>query len=99
MKKFFKKLFHKEVPISLRPSYFPFVEPGLELFIKLGDRWLEVMGAGMVHPEVFEAVGYAPGEWQGFAFGMSLERIAMIKWKIPDIRMFYDGDLRFIRQF
>ena len=85
--------------MRLRPSYFPFVEPGLEVDIKMGNQWLEVMGAGMVHQKVFTAVGYVPGQWQGFAFGMGLERLAMLKYKIPDIRLFYSGDLRFINQF
>lgn len=96
---FFRRLFKKEIPVRLRPSFFPFVEPGLEVDIKLGDFWLEVMGAGMVHPKVFEAARYNPEEWQGFAFGVGVERLAMIKYKIPDIRLFYSGDLRFVRQF
>ena len=115
---FFKRLFKKDLAIRLRPSYFPFVEPGLEVdvaCVKCGGKgylrdggactlckesgWLEVMGAGMVHPHVFEAAGYNPRELQGFAFGLGLERIAMIKYNIPDIRLFYSGDLRFIKQF
>ncbi|MDE2000976.1 MAG: phenylalanine--tRNA ligase subunit alpha [Patescibacteria group bacterium] len=108
---FFKRLFKKDVSIRLRPSYFPFVEPGLDVdveCVKCGGKgcnickdsgWLEVMGAGMVHPHVFEAAGYGPHEYQGFAFGLGLERIAMIKYNIPDIRLFYSGDLRFIKQF
>lgn len=63
------------------------------------DGWLEMMGAGMVHPNVFKAVGYVPGEWQGFAFGMGLDRLAMMKYKINDIRLLYSGDLRFLQQF
>lgn len=108
---FFKRLFKKNVVIRLRPSYFPFVEPGLEVDVKCvrcGGKgcglckesgWLEVMGAGMVHPKVFEAAGYNPRDFRGFAFGLGLERIAMIKYNIPDIRLFYSGDLRFIKQF
>ncbi len=108
---FFKRLFAKEVHIRLRPSYFPFVEPGLEVDVECvrcsgkgcglckESGWLEVMGAGMVHPRVFEAAGYNPHEYQGFAFGFGLDRIALIKYNIPDIRMFYSGDLRFIKQF
>lgn len=96
---FFNRFFSRPVEIQIRPSYFPFVEPGLEVAIKWNDKWLEVMGAGMVHQKVFEAAGYIPNEWQGFAFGVGLERLAMIKYKIPDIRMFYNGDLRFIKQF
>lgn len=96
---FFKKLFDRSVAIRFRPSYFPFVEPGLEVDVKLGDKWLEVMGAGMVHPKVFDAVKYNPKFVKGFAFGLGLERLAMIKYKIPDIRMFYENDLRFLKQF
>jgi len=96
---FFKKLFGRDLRLRFRPSYFPFVEPGLEVDIKLGDKWLEVMGAGMVHPKVFDAVKYNPKLVRGFAFGLGLERLAMIKYKVPDIRMFYDGDMRFLRQF
>ena len=96
---FFKKLFDRSVVVRFRPSYFPFVEPGLEVDIKLGDKWLEVMGAGMVHPKVFDAVKYNPKFVKGFAFGMGLERLAMIKYKIPDIRMFYENDMRFLKQF
>jgi phenylalanyl-tRNA synthetase alpha chain len=111
IQEFFRRLFKKNLEIRLRPSYFPFVEPGLEVDIqcvKCGGKgcnickesgWLEVMGAGMVHPRVFEAVHYNPHDLQGFAFGLGLERIAMIKYNIPDIRLFYSGDLRFIKQF
>lgn len=96
---FFRKFFNRPMEIRLRPSFFPFTEPSLEVDIKMGDKWLEVMGAGMVHQKVFAAVGYVPKEWQGFAFGFGLERMAMIKYNIPDIRLFYSRDLRFIRQF
>ena len=96
---FFKRLFGRETEIRFRPSYFPFVEPGLEVDMKWGGRWLEVMGAGMVHPAVFDHARYNPKEVQGFAFGLGLERLAMIKYKIDDIRLFYSGDLRFIKQF
>ena len=121
MQEFFSRLFSsgggsasggkKNVKIRLRPSYFPFVEPGLEVdveCVKCGGKgcgickesgWLEIMGAGMVHPKVFEAAHYNPRDWQGFAFGLGLERIAMIKYNIPDIRLFCSGDLRFIKQF
>jgi phenylalanyl-tRNA synthetase alpha chain len=96
---FFNKFFGQKIEMRFRPSYFPFVEPGLEVDVKLGDRWLEVMGAGMVHQAVFDAVKYNPKQVRGFAFGLGLERVAMIKYGIPDIRMFYDGDLRFLNQF
>ncbi len=96
---FLKKLFGSEIEFELRPSYYPFTEPSVDVYMKWRGRWLEVAGAGMVHPKVFEAVSYNPYEWQGFAFGFGLNRLAMIKYKIPDIRLFYNGDLRFIRQF
>ncbi len=99
---FFKKFFNDpNMQFRFRPSYFPFVEPGVEVDIKRkGDsKWLEVMGAGMVHRNVFRDAGYNPDTVQGFAFGMGTDRLAMLKYKIPDIRMFYNGDLRFVRQF
>jgi phenylalanyl-tRNA synthetase alpha chain len=105
VEEFFRKFFNQKVEFRYRPSYFPFVEPGLEVDIKLTtgdkneDKWLEVMGAGMVHRKVFEIVNYDLDKVQGFAFGLGLDRLAMIKYKIPDIRLFYSGDLRFIKQF
>lgn len=96
---FFKALFGDRAKIRLRPSYFPFVEPGFEVDMHGPKGWLEMMGAGMVHPNVFKAVGYNPSDWTGFAFGIGLDRIAMMKYKIDDIRLFYGGDLRFLRQF
>ncbi len=99
VEEFFKKLFGPKVKFRFRPVYFPFVEPGLEADIKFGSEWLEVMGAGMVHRKVFDAVRYNQDQVQGFAFGMGPDRLAMIKYNIPDIRLFYSGDLRFIKQF
>lgn len=100
VEEFFKKFFPKEkIEFRYRPSYFPFVEPGLEVIIKYQNKWFEIAGAGMVHKRVFEYAHYNPREWQGFAFGMGLDRLAMIKYRIPDIRLFYSGDLRFINQF
>jgi len=96
---FFKALFGESAKIRLRPSYFPFVEPGFEVDMYGPKGWLEMMGAGMVHPNVFKAAGYNPSDWTGFAFGIGLDRIAMMKYKIDDIRLFYGGDLRFLRQF
>ncbi len=101
---FCKKFFGTDVKLRFRPSYFPFVEPGLEVDIQLQKgpwkgKWLEVMGAGMVHPKVFDAVKYNPKFVKGFAFGLGLERFAMIKYNIPDIRMFYENDMRFLKQF
>ncbi|MCH7604616.1 phenylalanine--tRNA ligase subunit alpha [Patescibacteria group bacterium] len=111
IQEFYQRFFEKPVNIRLRPSYFPFVEPGFEVdmsCILCGGKgcsgcghsgWLEMMGAGMVHPNVFKAVKYNPKNWQGFAFGMGLDRLAMMKFKIGDIRLFRSGDLRFLRQF
>lgn len=96
---FFKKFFSKKIEFRYRPSYFPFTEPSLEVDIKIGNKWLEVMGAGMVSRYVFEAVKYDIKKVRGFAFGMGLDRLAMIKYKVPDIRMFYENDLRFLKQF
>lgn len=97
---FFKKFFKQKIEFRYRPSYFPFVEPGIEVDIKLkGGKWLEVMGAGMVHRNVFDAVKYNHTELQGFAFGMGLDRLAMIKYGVPDVRLFYSGDIRFTKNF
>jgi len=111
IQEFFSRLFKKKITVRLRPSFFPFVEPGFEVDISCvacagagcsickKSGWLELAGAGMVHQNVFKAAGYAPGEWQGFAFGFGIDRIAMMKYKIPDIRLFHSGDLRFLKQF
>lgn len=98
---FFDELYGTDMEVRLRPSYFPFVEPGVEVDMRPvgADNWVEIMGAGMVHPNVLEAVGIDSSEWQGFAFGMGLDRIAMLKHSIPDVRLFYGADLRFIQQF
>ena len=99
IEKFLKKLFGEKTEFEFRPSYYPFVEPGVDVYMKWNNHWLEVAGSGMVHPQVFRSVGYDPYKWQGFAFGFGINRLAMIKYKIPDIRLFYNGDLRFIKQF
>lgn len=105
---FFKRFFGGEVEVRLRPSFFPFVEPGLEVDMrltgadapaKLKDRWIEIMGAGMVHPNVIRNAGIDPETYQGFAFGMGIDRLAVMKYGIPDIRLLYNGDLRVVNQF
>ena len=97
---FLKKLFgDKKVELRFRPGYFPFVEPGVEVDALLNGRWIEIAGAGMVHPRVLKNVNLNPDEWQGFAFGVGIDRVAMIKYKIDDIRLFYGNDLRFLNQF
>lgn len=108
---FLKRIFGKDVEVRFRASYFPFVEPGIEVDMtcfscggvgcgmckKTG--WLEILGAGMVHPSVLSRCGVNPNIYQGFAFGMGLERIAMLLYGIEDVRLFHSGDLRLIRQF
>lgn len=99
LQEFFRKFFEKQVSIRLRPSYFPFTEPSFEVDMAYNGGWIEIMGAGMVHPNVLKAVNIDSKEWQGFAFGMGVDRLAMMKYKINDIRLFYSGDLRFLQQF
>jgi len=99
---FLNEFFKKDVEVRFHQSYFPFTEPSVEVFMKLKGKWIEVGGAGMVHPNVFKAVKYippGPDSWQGFAFGMGLDRLVMIKHDIDDVRLLYGGDLRFLKQF
>ena len=91
---FIERVYGPGVEYRLRPGYFPFVEPGFEVDLKFNGRWLEVLGAGMVHPRVLEHVGIDPTEYSGFAFGIGIDRMAMMKWGIDDIRLLYQGDLR-----
>ena len=101
----FRELMGAETKIRFRPHYFSYTEPSFEidfsnaLVRKLGKEWLEIAGCGMVHPAVFENVGYDPEVWTGWAFGFGIERIAMIRYGINDIRLFYENDVRFLRQF
>jgi len=108
---FFAQFFGKEMKIRLRPSYFPFVEPGFEFDISCTNcdgkgcstcsqtGWIEIGGAGMVHQNVFETTEYKKGEYQGFAWGFGIDRLAMMKYKIDDVRLFHSGDVRFTKQF
>ena len=99
---FVHRFFGPETRLRFRPSYFPFTEPSAEVDIKFeqaGGEWLEILGAGMVDPEVFKAVGYDTDCWQGFAFGMGVERLAMLKYGIDNLQLFYENDLRFLKQF
>ena len=98
---FVKKMFGSDRKMRWRPSYFPFTEPSAEVDIwdEQRNQWMEILGCGMVDPEVFKSVGYDPKVWRGYAFGMGVERIAMLKHGIDDIRLFYSGDIRFLRQF
>jgi phenylalanyl-tRNA synthetase alpha chain len=101
---FARAFFGPDAEVRLVPSYFPFTEPSAEFYMKIALRpdrpaqWIELGGCGMVDPAVFEAVGYDPEEWTGFAFGFGIERIAMGRWGVPDIRMLFENDLRFLDQ-
>ena len=101
----FKELLGDEVKLRFRPHYFSYTEPSFEIDFaspmvkKMGKDWLELAGCGMVHPQVFETVGYDPEIWTGWAFGFGIERIAMLRYEIADIRLFYENDTRFLKQF
>jgi phenylalanyl-tRNA synthetase alpha chain len=106
-----KELFGEDRKVRFRPSFFPYTEPSAEMDISCAScggsgcamckhsGWLEILGSGMVHPFLFEAVGYDPERYTGFAFGMGIERVALLKWGVEDIRLFYENDLRFLEQF
>ena len=100
---FAKEMFGEETKIRMRPSYFPFTEPSAEVDVSCnickGTGWLEIMGCGMVDPNVLEASGIDSKEYSGFAFGMGVERIAMLKWQVKDLRHYFENDVRFLREF
>ena len=110
LEQFFSAYFGTSVKTRFRASHFPFTEPSAEVDIQCswvdgqlkvgeGDGWLEVLGSGMVHPKVLQSAGVDPSQWQGFAFGMGIDRIAMLKYGIPDLRAFFDADLRWLRHY
>jgi phenylalanyl-tRNA synthetase alpha chain len=110
LEEFFSAFFGTTVKTRFRASHFPFTEPSAEVDIQCsweggsvkvgeGDDWMEVLGSGMVHPNVLKAGGIDPAEWQGFAFGMGIDRMAMLKYGIPDLRAFFDSDLRWLRHY
>ena len=111
LEEFVKAYFEVDnVELRFRASHFPFTEPSAEVDIRCsweggtlkvgeGDDWLEILGSGMVHPKVLQSAGVDPNEWQGFAFGMGIDRIAMLKYGIPDLRAFFDSDLRWLRHY
>lgn len=109
LEQFFAKLFAgASVEVRFRPSFFPFVEPGVEVDMrlvgehvpeKLRGKWIEMMGAGMIHPNVLKNAGVDPKQYQGFAFGMGLDRLALLRWGIDDVRHMHSADLRFVNQF
>ena len=107
---FLQQFFETDLKIRLRPSYFPFTEPSAEVDIRCswdngqlkigeGDDWMEILGSGMIHPKVLQAGGIDPDQWQGFAFGMGIDRLAMLKYGIPDLRAFFDSDLRWLKHY
>jgi len=97
---FLRNFFERdELKVRFRPSFFPFTEPSAEIDMSFGDGWLEIAGAGQVHPNVLTAVGIDPERYQGFAFGMGADRLTMLRYGIDDLRLFYENDLRFLRQF
>jgi phenylalanyl-tRNA synthetase alpha chain len=97
---FFQKFFEDDrLRIRFRPSFFPFTEPSAEIDMSFGDGWLEVGGCGMVHPSVLRNVGIDPERWQGFAFGLGPDRLTMLRYGVKDLRLFFENDLRFLRQF
>jgi len=97
--RFLQALFGSDVAVRFRPSYFPFVEPGGEIDIHRNGRWMEVLGCGMIHPVVFENVGYDPERVSGFAFGMGVDRMAMLLYGIDNIKQLYENDVRLLTQF
>ena len=105
VEEFLRVFFERDLKVRFRPSYFPFTEPSAEVDIEWGReqdgsiKWLEVMGCGMVHPKVFEYCGIDSEEYRGFAFGLGVERLAMLRYGVKDLRMFFENDLRFLRQF
>jgi len=109
LEQFFAKLFGgASVEVRFRPSFFPFTEPSVEVDMrlvgaevpdKLRDKWIEMMGAGIIHPNVLAAAGVDPKKYQGFAFGMGLDRLALLRWGIDDVRLMHSADLRFVNQF
>jgi phenylalanyl-tRNA synthetase alpha chain len=97
---FVSKFFERQVELRFRPSYFPFTEPSAEVDVRSeSGRWLEILGCGMVHPNVLRNVNIDPAEWRGYAFGMGVERLTMLRYGVDDLRAFFENDLRFLEQF
>ena len=96
---FVESFFERDARLRFRASYFPFTEPSAEVDILWGERWLEILGCGMVHPDVLRNAGIDPEIFTGYAFGMGVERLAMLRYEVRDLRTFYENDLRFLRQF
>jgi phenylalanyl-tRNA synthetase alpha chain len=96
---FLHNFFEQDLEIRFRPSYFPFTEPSAEVDVKGKNGWLEVLGCGMVHPTVLKSMGVDPDKYSGFAFGMGIERLTMLRYDVNDLRSFFENDLRFLKQF
>jgi len=96
---FLREFFGEDTEMRFRPSFFPFTEPSIEVDIKWKDKWLELLGGGLTHPDVLRAAGLDPTKWQAFAFGVGIDRLVMMKYGVDDIRHLYSGDLRFVNQF
>jgi len=96
---FAHRMFGKDAKVRFRPSFFPFTEPSAEYDVWFNGKWMEISGCGMVHPNVFEAVGIDPEKYTGYAFGMGIDRVAMLKYDVKDIRLFFENDIRFLNQF
>lgn len=99
LKKYLKEMFGDEIDVRFRPHHYPFVEPGIDVDMKYKGRWLEVLGSGMIHPNVIKNMGLDPNKYSGFAFGMGIDRMVMLKWNIDEIRLLRGGDLKFLKQF
>jgi phenylalanyl-tRNA synthetase alpha chain len=97
---FIERFFERKVSLRFRPSYFPFTEPSAEVDIRSeSGNWIEILGCGMVHPNVLSNLGIDPEEFTGYAFGVGVERLAMLHYGVNDLRLFFDNDLQFLRQF
>jgi phenylalanyl-tRNA synthetase alpha chain len=97
---FLNHFFEADMQVRFRPSYFPFTEPSAEVDVMGSNgKWLEVLGCGMVHPNVLKAVNIDPEQYTGFAFGMGVERLTMLRYEVSDLRAFFENDLRFLKQF
>jgi phenylalanyl-tRNA synthetase alpha chain len=97
---FVEAFFERKIELRFRPSYFPFTEPSAEVDLRWeSDKWLEILGCGMVHPNVLEGAGIDPEKYSGYAFGIGIERLAMLRYDVSDLRVFFENDLRFLRQF
>lgn len=96
---YFKKIYGTGIKIRKRPHFYPFVEPGMDIDIKIKDKWIEMLGSGMIHPQVLRNMKVDPSFYSGFAFALGIDRLAMLYFGIPDIRFYYQNDFRFLKQF